>query len=245
MHLMTGFQWIDNLIPEGIPFPSSTVVTGPGGAGKPLIGAMLADTWLKNGGTLIYLLINSEREYAQSLLQHFEQDIGKYKDQIVYVEFDPLMDGVEKPGSNILRANLLKPENLDLALDEAKVILPKSDTGHLIYGAALNILLFSRTYGEEIHKKFLALMMSDENTLFTISNNSNEEQAAQWEEAADNLFFTHGKGIMQLGFKIEKMDNVAFSDEEVNVPLTEDELRSMRSEADKSRKHLIPMIRKI
>ena len=152
---MTDFQWLDNLIPEGIPFPSSTVITGPGGAGKPLLGAMLADAWLKNGGTLIYLLINSEREYAQSLLRHFEQDIGKYKDQIVYVEFDPLMDGVEKPGSNILRANLLKPENLDLVLDEAKVILPKSDTGHLIYGVALNILLFSRTYGEAIHKTIL------------------------------------------------------------------------------------------
>ena len=245
MYLMTGFKWLDALLPEGIPFPSSTVITGPGGAGKPLVGAMLADAWLNNGGTLIYLLINSEREYAQSLLRHFEQDIGKYKDQIVYVEFDPLMDGVEKISSNSLRANLLKPENLDLALSEAKVLLPESDTGNLIYGAALNILLFSRTYGEAIHKKFLSLMKSDENTLFTISNNSNEEQAAQWEEAADNLFFTHGKGIMHLGFKIERMNHVAFSDEEIDIPLTEDELRSMRSEADKSRKHLIPMIRKI
>lgn len=245
MHLITGFKWLDKLIPEGIPIPFSTVITGPGGAGKPLIGAMLADAWLKKGGTLIHLLINSDREYARSLLQHFEKDIEKYDNQIVYVEFDPLMDDVEKRGPNILRANLLKPENLDLALNEAKVLLPESATGHLIYGAALNILLFSETYGEAIHKKFLALIKSKENTLFTISNNTNEKQAAQWEEAADNLFFTHGKGIMHLGFKIEKMSDVAFTDKEVDVPLTEHELRSMRSEADKSRKHLIPIIRKI
>lgn len=245
MNLMTGFKWLDALLPEGIPYPSSTIISGPGGAGKPLIGAMLIDAWLKRGGTLIYLLINSGLEYAQSLLQHFEKDIEKHSSQIVYVEFDPQMEGVEKIASNILRANLLKAENLDLAIKEAKIILPESDTGTMIYGNALNILLFSRTYGESIHKKFLSLIKSAENTLFTISNNVNEEQAEEWEDAADNLFFSHGKGIMQLGFKIEKMKEVAFSGKEVDVPLSEDELRSMRSEADKSRKHLIPMIRKI
>lgn len=241
----SGFEWMDRQMPEGIPVPSSTIITGPGGAGKPLIGAIIANAWLRRGGTLIHLLINFDREYADKLLKNFNKSLQKYEDRIVYVEFDPLMNGVEKPGPNVLRTNLLKPENLDLALKEAKVILPDSDVGPLVYGSALNMLLFSKTYGKVIHAKINDLIKSSTHSLFTIANNNFEELAAEWEEAADNLFYSHGTGIMHLAFKIVKMKDVSFKDNEIEVPLTEDELRAIRSEADKSRKHFIPMIRKI
>ena len=241
----SGFEWMDRQIPEGIPFPSSTIITGPGGAGKPLVGAMIVDAWLKRGGTLIHLLINFNREYADKLLEYFNRDIKKYNDRIAYIEFDPLMNGVEKTGFNTIRANLLESENFDLSIRTAEAILPASDSYPLIYGSALNMLLFSKTYGQLIHKKILALLNNNHNTLFTISNNIFEEQVAKWEKAADNLIFSHGTGIMHLALKILKMKSVSFKKNEVEVPISEDELNSIRSEAEKARKHFIPMIRKI
>jgi archaellum biogenesis ATPase FlaH len=34
-------EWFDRLLPEGIPVPSLTLLSGPGGSGKPLIGNIL------------------------------------------------------------------------------------------------------------------------------------------------------------------------------------------------------------
>ncbi len=240
-----AIPWLQKILPEGIPIPSATIITGPGGAGKPLIGAMLLDSWLKQGGTVVHLLINFDRDYSDRLLFNFDKDFNKYSAKIAYVEFDPEMDGLEKSAENLLRANLLKADIFDAAIRQAKALLPESKLGALVYGSALNMLLFSPTYGAGIFQKISTLLQSRGNYLFTIANNTFEEQVTEWESLADNLFFTHGTGIMHLGFKVLKMHSGRFSKEEVGVPLTEDELYTMHSEADTARKHLIPIIRKI
>lgn len=240
-----AIPWLQKILPEGIPIPSTTIITGPGGAGKPLIGAMLLDSWLKQGGTVVHLLINFDRDYSDRLLLNFDKDFNKDSSKIAYVEFDPEMDGLEKIDKNVLRANLLKADIFDAAIRQAKALLPESKLGALVYGSALNMLLFSPTYGAGIFQKISALLQSRENYLFTIANNTFEEQVTAWESLADNLFFTHGTGIMQLGFKVLKLHSGRFSKDEVGVPLTEDELYTMHSEADTARKHLIPVIRKI
>jgi len=94
---LIDLPWIRQLLPDGIPIPSSTIITGPGGAGKPLIGAVLADAWLKQGGTLVHLLVNFDRTYSEKLLMNFEKDLETYSGKIVYVEFHPEKDGVENP----------------------------------------------------------------------------------------------------------------------------------------------------
>jgi len=241
----TAVPWLQKLLPDGIPIPSATIITGPAGAGKPLVGAVLLDSWLKQGGTLVHLLINFNRDYSERLFLNFDRDFNKYSDKITYVEFDPEMDGLEKSAKNMLQANLLKADIFDAAIRQAKALLPESKLGPLVYGSALNMLLFSPTYGAGIHKKISAILQSRENYLFTIANNTFEEQVAEWESMADNLFFTHGTGIMRLGFKVLKLRDGRFNKEEVRVPLTEDELYTMHSEADTARKHLIPIIRKI
>ena len=240
-----AIPWLQKILPDGIPIPSSTIITGPGGAGKPLIGAMLMDSWLKQGGTVVHLLINFDRDYSDRLLLNFDKTFNKNSGRIAYVEFDPEMDGLEKSAENMLRANLLKADIFDAAIQQAKALLPESKLGPLVYGSALNMLLFSPTYGAGIFKKISTLLQSRENYLFTIANNTFEEQVAEWENRTDNLFFTHGTGIMHLGFKVLKLHRGRFSTEEVRVPLTEDELSTMHSEADTARKHLIPIIRKI
>lgn len=37
LRLNTGYQWLDKVMPEGLLIPSSTLISGPGGTGKPLI----------------------------------------------------------------------------------------------------------------------------------------------------------------------------------------------------------------
>ena len=244
-YFKSGLTWLDRLIPQGLVVPSSNLISGPAGAGKPLIGAMFCDAWLKQGGTLIHLLINFERQYAEKLLMHFNPGLTEYEKRVIFISFDPELEALEKTGDMFIKANLLKPEIFDRALNMARNLLPPAELGALLYGSALNMLLFSATYGQTVYQKILNLLKSGQNVLFTISDNVLEEQAEQWEEAADNVFYSHGTGIMRLAFRIEKMKKVNFKKEEVEVPLSEDELYSDRSEAEQARMNLIPVIRKI
>lgn len=61
-------DWFDKLLPEGLPVPSSTIISGPGGSGKPLLGAVILSVWLRRGGSTLIFLINSDRTYAEHLL---------------------------------------------------------------------------------------------------------------------------------------------------------------------------------
>ncbi len=47
--LRTNFKWLDDLLPEGILVPSSTLICGPGGTGKPLVEFAFVDAWLRAG----------------------------------------------------------------------------------------------------------------------------------------------------------------------------------------------------
>lgn len=51
--LKTNITWLDELLPEGIIIPSSTIISGPGGTGKPLVELAFAAAWLKAGGSLV------------------------------------------------------------------------------------------------------------------------------------------------------------------------------------------------
>lgn len=238
-------KWLDELMPSGISVPSSTLISGPGGAGKPLVGAAIADAWLNQGGSLIHFLINFDREYADKMLKLFNPDPEKYKDRIVYVEIDPLIDRIEKTNDVTLRANLLKPENVDAVIREAKSMVPATESRPLIYASALNMLLFSKSYNQVIHEKFLEIIGSGENCMFTVATNTFEDQISQWENKADNLFYSRSTDQMHLGFSIVRLKDHSYSPDEVEVPLTENELISIRAEANKARKHLIPVIKRI
>ena len=88
-HFTLEYDWLRPILPEGISVPSSTIISGPGGSGKPLIAGMFLASWLKQDGSLIYLLINSGREYAEKVFASCGVDGSTYKDRIVYIDFDP------------------------------------------------------------------------------------------------------------------------------------------------------------
>ena len=50
-------NWFGQLLPEGILIPSSTLLTEPGGSGKPLIGDFIATEWLRQGGNVVFMAL--------------------------------------------------------------------------------------------------------------------------------------------------------------------------------------------
>jgi len=53
--LKIGVSWLDRLMPEGLPLNTATLLSGPGGSGKPLIGDNFIATWLRNGGSAVLM----------------------------------------------------------------------------------------------------------------------------------------------------------------------------------------------
>ena len=244
-HLKTNQKWLDRLIPEGIIVPSSTIISGPGGSGKPIIGSLLASSWLKQGGNVVVFLINNDRSYAEQLLSLFDIQTEKYKGKIYYVDFNPEIDSTQTVKEDQIQANLLKSEVWDNTLQDATKYLEKSEMGTLILGSALNLLFFSKTYKNEVLNKIKIILENQHNCVFSVSNNVFQEDIKQLENAADNLIFARTERPMRLHIRIERMKDVIFDKREIEVPLSEQELRNLRSEAEQARKHLIPLISKI
>ena len=69
MKFKTGQEWFDGLIPEGLAIPSSTLVSGAGGSGKPLVGFLLVSSWLKKGGNLIFILTSTGRDFVEKAMK--------------------------------------------------------------------------------------------------------------------------------------------------------------------------------
>jgi KaiC/GvpD/RAD55 family RecA-like ATPase len=63
-------DWLSTLLPQGLPYPTSTLISGPGGSGKPLIGFAFVADWLKAGGNVILIALQyPETKFVQIALQ--------------------------------------------------------------------------------------------------------------------------------------------------------------------------------
>jgi len=78
-----GQRWLDRLIPEGFPTHTSTLITGPGGSGKPLIGNLIAAAWLRQGGSVVFMSLQyPTHEFIVSGLKTVTQlDLSEYADR--------------------------------------------------------------------------------------------------------------------------------------------------------------------
>ena len=243
-HIKFHTEWIDRLLPEGFPFPSSTLISGPGGSGKPLVASLFVSAWLKNGGTVTFLLINSDREYAIKILSLFGIDEQSYAEKIYFIDFAPEIETLQEQDGNSLQANILKPDIWDRAIAIAQQKLDAEEPENLLYGAALNLLLFSNTFREHVVEKLKTTLLNN-NCIFSVSTNVFKEKVLILENAADNLMFARSEKPMKLLFRIQRMKKAPFLNDEARVPLSEKELAGLRSEAESARKHLIPIISKI
>ena len=185
------------------------------------------------------------KDGLEKIFSIYDINLKNYVNRIYFVDFDLEGDQPVQIAENHVKTNLLKPENWQTTIDQAKNQLDAKNHPTIVFGAALNILFFSPTFGNQIFNYFKELIESGENSLFTISNNVFEVKMRELETRADNLLFTHSGRNLELHLQTARMKDVPFKETDLVVPLTEEELRNMRSEAERMRKHLIPLLKKI
>ncbi len=248
--IKTGKEWIDNLLPEGFPIKSSMVITGPGGSGKPLIGETFVTAWLKAGGSVVFMSLQYPRKdfITESLLRISHLDINDYPGKAAFIQFDPEIEGMTEPSGNEFRANLVYPEIWDKALAKAVEMVPNEGPGILIFGSALNLLLFSPTYWKDIRQKIIDTISGEkEHTyIFSVSTTAKAEEIKAIEDAADVLIYSHSeKPPFRLYMKVVRANNVKFVGDEIQVPIPPEALKEVKEVADHSRSRVIPAVSKI
>ena len=247
--LRIGIEWIDNILPDGFPINTSTLVSGPGGSGKPLIGYIFALGWLKNGGKIIFILTSTTLEYLKKTMELLGLDLNEYSGKIFFIELEPSIDGIEKVSSEHIKANFVKPEIWDEMLSIANLYLEddKNELGIMIVGAALNLLFFSGKYKMRIYAKIKETLEKDKEKtyFFTVNSDAFKSMIEELEDSADNLMFSRMEVPMKLYLRISRMKEVSFKTEEVKLPLSKEILESIKKEAERGKRDLIPIIRKI
>jgi len=147
-------EWFDRLIPEGLPIPSSTMLSGPGGSGKPLIGNVIVAAWLQQGGSVVFMSLQyPDHSFIAAGLEKISKlNLDDYKDRISFIELDATLEDMTPLMGNRFKANVVKPRVWDAALERACAMVPDEGPGILIFASALNLLLFSPT---QIHGSIL------------------------------------------------------------------------------------------
>jgi hypothetical protein len=192
--ISTQQDWFDRLLPEGLPIPSLTLLSGPGGSGKPLIGNVITASWLRQGGSVVFMSL-------------------QYPDH--------------SSAGNRIKANVVKPAVWDAAIEQACQMVPDEGPGILIFASALNLLLFSPTYGKGVLEKMKAAARGNQKRtyLFSASTTAKAEEIAELEAAAN-----------------KRIEGANFISEEIEVPFSADVLMDVKEVADHSRKRVIPQV---
>jgi KaiC/GvpD/RAD55 family RecA-like ATPase len=248
--IKTNREWIDRLLPEGFPVKSSMVITGPGGSGKPLIGEAFVTAWLKSGGSVIFMSLQYPRKdfITESLSRISHLNIDDYPGKAAFIQFDPEIKDMTEPNGNEFRANLVYPEIWDKAISTAEKMVPNEGPGILIFGSALNLLLFSPTYWKDIRQKIIDTISGEKRHtyIFSVSTTAKAEEIKAIENAADILIYSHSeKPPFRLFMKVVRADNVKFLGEEIQVPIPPEDLKEVKEVADHSRSRVIPAVSKI
>lgn len=242
-------EWIQQVLPDGIPVGTSTLISGPGGSGKPLIGFSVVDSWLAAGGSVVVLLTNSGREFVvETMRELYGTDLDAAAERIAWVDFDPEMDpdvaAIEEVGPREVRGNLLDPEVWRETLATATEAVEEGDPGTLVFGSALNLFMFSETYGEAMLSEFVDAAAADDDLtyLFTVSTSAYADEIGEVEDAADTVLTTRMEDST-LRLRGVRSDSVSVSTDELDVPFTEEELNQIKSVAEETRTTIIPTIK--
>jgi len=247
-----GQDWFDQLVPDGLPIPSSILISGEGGSGKPLLGFSALSSWLKQGGESIFILTSTGKDFVEkSMKKIYGMEIMDYNENLAFIEFNsslaPAVNAIEESGDTI-KANLVNPEVWDKAIEIADARLKQeSELGTLVFCSAINLFLFSKTYKKTILNRLRELIKGDKTKtyLFTVSTSAYKEEISTLESVADNLMFTRAEQPMKLFLKVTRVKNTNFSKKEIEVPLKREDLLTIKNLSEDSRKDLIPTIVRI
>lgn len=247
--IKTEHDWLDKAFPEGLLIPSSTVITGPLGAGKPIIALGFVSSWLKQGGSLIAapLQFPDPQFASENLSALYGIKVQDYKEQFVHVQFDYNIDSVEVIKQNQMKANLVKPANWDTVVNKAKGLVRESKLGLMFFATALNLPLFSATYSNSLMDKLEQMFNANELTyLFCISTSMLEKKAEQVGNMADNLMESYVSGDpKRLQFKVSRAKNVESFRGVLEAPFSQEVLEEAEKRAQKFRVAPVKRIKKI
>ncbi len=249
-NFFTHQEWFDSLLPEGLPIPSATLLTGPGGSGKPLIGNVFVANWLRQGGSVVFMSLQyPDNSFIFAGLKSIAGlDLNDYASNVAFIELDATLDGMTEPTGNVFKANIVKPQIWDSAIEQACDMVPNEGIGILIFCSALNLLLFSRTYGRSILDKVKATIQEEQQYtyLFAASTTAKAEEIAEVENLVDHLIMTRStKQPFRLYMQIQRIKNADFRPEEIEVPFPAGVLKDMKKIADHSRNRVIPLVSKL
>jgi len=245
-----GVPWLERVMKEGLPLHTVTLLSGPGGSGKPLIGDNFITAWLRNGGSAVLMSLQyPHTEFIRESLKTIAGlDLNEYKEKVCFISLDTGIDGMSDPEGNEFKANLVKPAIWDAAIDKACTIVPDEGPGIMVFGSALNLLFFSPAYRQKLLRKIEDLFQKEKNHtfVFSVSTTAKREEIALLEQAADNLIMTRSKNDpFRLFLRIVRMKGVLFSNEEIQVPIPPKSLANVKEIAEHSRKRVIPKISKL
>lgn len=242
--------WLAERLPTGWPVGSSAVITGPGGSGKPLVGNIVADSWLRAGGSLVFLSLQyPDRVFAYESFQRVTgRDLHAFEERIAFVDLDPERDAtIGDPDGRGFSANVVYPPVWREAVERACAMVPSEGPGILILASALNLLLFSRTYETAICEAICTTMDdSRRTTLFSISSKPKEDLVHRIVRRADSVLYTDRPGdSFELYLEVRRFNGAEIPGERVTIPISERELHATRNTAEHSRKRVIPAISRI
>ena len=245
-----GVKWLDNLMPEGILVDSSTIISGPGGSGKPLIGNHFAAAWLKSGGSVVFMSLQYPNKdfVVTSLKEVTKIDLSHYRSNSYFIQLDAAISGMNEVSPNEIKANMVKPDMWVKTIETASTFLPKEEPGILVFGSALNLLLFSPTYENQILNQMIDTIANDKTRtyLFSTSTSTKKKEIENLERAADNLIMTRSeKEPFRLFMNIVRLKDLPYKTGEIEVPIPSGVLMDVKKVADYSRKRVIPTVSKI
>lgn len=233
-------DWLQEAFPQGLPVPSSTVLTGPLGAGKPIIAQALVSSWLEEGGGLIAapLQFPDRRFLSKNLKELYGLDLKDYKQRLVYVQFDPTIDSIDEINQHQLKANLVKPANWNTVINKARKMIPNNELGLMFLSTALNLPLFSPTYSDSLMDKIHQLFTKNESITHVtcVSTSMLEEKIEKVAEMADNLIKAYiSKEPKRLRFRVKRTKNAEFLEDELEAPFSQEMLKGAKRRAEKFR----------
>ena len=253
-NFFSGIPWFDSLLPSGMPVPSSIVVSGPSGTGKPFVGLALAGSWLRQGGRVIFIPVHSsylglfERGLQQILCG---ASLREYSDSHFFIlldtDLDPREESVEVAGGNAIRCNFLNPMVWREALEVASASM-EGEGPILIFNCALNLLLMSPTYGEDFFLMLLDTIREPGSWtyLFAASSSILLKKIVVLEQGADHLFVM--KGVPedhQVYLRAARVRDAGFYNATVSVLGMPEFVGELKAEAVASRRILIPKVSRV
>jgi hypothetical protein len=175
-------------------------------------------------------------------------DLDDYKNRVVFIELNATLETMTEPVGNRFKANVVKPEIWDAALERACNMVPNEGPGILFFVSALNLLLFSPTYGAAILETMKATTQGKQpyTYLFSASTTAKAKEIAELEAVVDNLIMTHStRKPFRLYMQIERIKDAPFLSKEILVPFSANLLTGVKEIADHSRKRVIPLVSKL